>query len=176
MRFITLAVAAAIALGAAPQASTQSLAEVAAKEKERRKGTTGKVITETDLRGAGRGVPSDVSEASSDAEGDTSAEGASAAADDKKAAPKGKTEEEKRAYRQAAYQKQIDDEKAHIEDLKKDIAAREVELKDLTNYTYGGRRADLLKFVDDANKAITDHEAQIEKLRAQARNEGLAIR
>jgi len=175
MRFITLAVAAAIALGAAPQASTQSLAEVAAKEKERRKGTTGKVITETDLRGAGQGGPSDVSEASSDGEGDTSAEGASSV-DGAKAAPKEKTEEEKRAYRQAAYQKEISDELAHIEGLKKDIAAREVELKDLTNYTYGGRRADLLKFVDDANKAITDHESQIEKLRAQARNEGLAIR
>ena len=177
MRLVALVVAGTLAVWLAPRvASAQSLAEIAAKEKERRKGTGGKVITEADLHGAGRGASVSESEPAGDAEAPAEgATGSEAAAPGDKAAPKEKTEEEKRADRQAALQKEIDDERAHIEEIKKDMALRQAELNDLTNYTFGGRRADLAKYVEDAQQAIVTHEGQIENLMEQARREGIRV-
>jgi hypothetical protein len=187
MRLTILVVAVAVALGAAPGFSAaQSLAEVAAKEKERRKGTSGKVITESDLRSAGHGTQSFESEGTSEGDATASADGAPAAegvagekaAGEKAAGSTGKSED-KRADRQAALQKEIDAERTHIEGMKKDIATREVELNDPTfagDSQVNSRRTALLKYVDDAKAAITTHEAQIEKLLGQARSEGIPIR
>jgi hypothetical protein len=183
MRLTILAVAVAVALGAAPRfSSAQSLAEIAAKEKERRKGSSGKVITESDLRSAGHGTESFDSDTASDGDAAAPAEGAPAtegSAEKKPAGPSEKTEDQKRADRQAALQKEIDAERAHIEGLKRDIATRETELSDPTFIApeiVSGRRAALQKFVDDAKQAIVTHEAQVEKLLGQARSEGISIR
>jgi hypothetical protein len=180
MRLTILVVAAAVAFGAIPRpAAAQSLAEIAAKEKERRKGTGGKVITESDLGGASQGTQGLESEASSDSEAEPAAEGASTAegaTKGEKGGPKEKSEDEKRADRQASLQKELDAERAHIEGIKKDMAAREVELADTSNYLIGGRRTALLKYVEDAKQAIATHEAQVEKLQEQARREGIPVR
>jgi hypothetical protein len=182
MRLTILVVAAAVAFGAVPRpAAAQSLAEIAAKEKERRKGTGtgGKVITESDLGSASQGTSSLESETSSDADAETPAEGASTAegaAKGDKGGPKEKSEDEKRAELQASLQKQLDGERAQIDGIKKDIAAREVELADTSNYLIGGRRTALLKYVEDAKQAIATHEAQVEKLQEQARREGISVR
>lgn len=182
MRLTILVVTVAVALGAAPRFSAaQSLAEVAAKEKERRKGTSGKVITESDLRSAGHGTQSFESEGTSEGDGTASADGAPAAEGGAGAKAAGSTEksDDKRADRQAALQKEIDAERTHIEGMKKDIATREVELNDPTfagDSQVNSRRTALLKYVDDAKAAITTHEAQIEKLLGQARSEGIPIR
>jgi hypothetical protein len=182
MRLTILVVAVAVALGAAPGFSAaQSLAEVAAKEKERRKGTSGKVITESDLRSAGHGTQSFESEGTSEGDATASADGAPAAEGvaGEKAAGSTDKSEDKRADRQAALQKEIDAERTHIEGMKKDIATREVELNDPTfagDSQVNSRRTALLKYVDDAKAAITTHEAQIEKLLGQARSEGIPIR
>jgi hypothetical protein len=176
MRFVIFVIAAALASGAAPRASSaQSLAEIAAKEKERRKGKAGKVITEDDLRSASQGVPSGEPETSTDADA-TAEEGASPAPGAAQGAKPEKTDDEKKAEKQAALQKEVDAERAHIEGIKRDIALREAELNDLSNYTFGGRRADLAKFVDDAKQAIVTHEAQVAKLVEQGRREGMLIR
>lgn len=179
MRLVIPVLVAAVALAAAPRVSAQSLGEIAEKEKERRKGKTSKVITEEDLRKGGGSVQvletetSTDAEASAPAEGATPAEGTEAAA---KPAPQGKSDDEKKAEKQAALQKEVDAERAHIEGIKADIAKREVELNDLSNYTFGGRRADLVKFVEDARQAITVHEAQVAKLLEQGRREGMTVR
>jgi len=177
MRLTILFLAAAVAFGLAPRpSSAQSLAETAAKEKERRSGKGGKVITEADLGGASQ-VQGFESETSSDAEAGTPAEGAAAegaAAD--KGGPKEKSEDDKRSDKQAALQKELDAERAHIEGIKKDIAVRETELADTSNYLIGGRRGELLKYVDDAKQAIATHEAQVQKLQEQARREGISVR
>ena len=186
MRLTVLAVAVAIAVGGAPRFSAaQSLAEIAAKEKERRKGT-GKVITESDLRKAGHGDQSFDSDTSSDTSSDTDstapADGQTAAegtGEKKPAAKPEKDDNDKRADRQAALQKEVDAERAHVEGIKRDIATRETELSDPTfiaDAATTGRRAALQKFVDDAKAAVATHEAQIEKLLGQARSEGVSIR
>jgi hypothetical protein len=182
MRLTIVTVAVAFAISVVPRFSAaQSLAEVAAKEKERRKGATGKVITESDLRSAGHG--STQSFESEGAEGDATApaDGAPAAegAAVEKAAGSTEKSEDKRADRQAALQKEIDAERTHIEGIKKDIAAREVELNDPTfagGSVVNTRRTALLKYVDDAKQAITTHEKQVEKLLADARAEGIPVR
>jgi hypothetical protein len=177
MRLTVLLVVAAVALGAAPRpSSAQSLAEIAAREKERRTGKGGKVITESDL-GGGMGQSFE-SETSSDAETGTDAEGAAPAegAAATGAAPTEKSEDDKRQERKAALQKELDAERAHIEGIKKDVAAREIELADTSNYLIGGRRTELLKYVEDAKQAIATHEAQVEKLQEQARREGIPVR
>jgi hypothetical protein len=179
MRLIIGIVALAVAFGLNPRLSSgQSLAEIAAKEKERRSGKGGKVITESDLRSAGTGSDSLESEgASSDSDAGAPAEGAAGeSTTGDKGATKEKSEDEKRTEKQASLQKEIDAELAHIEGIKKDIAVRETELADTSNYLQGGRRTALLKYVDDAKQAIATHEAQVEKLRAQARREGISIR
>jgi hypothetical protein len=164
MRLAIFVLAAAVALGASPRTSSaQSLAEIAAKEKERRTGKGGKVITET---------PSDA-DSGTPAEGAAPAEGATA---DTGGGPKEKSEDEKRADTKAALQKELDAERAHIEGIKKDIALRETELADTSNYLIGGRRTELLKYVEDAKQAIATHEAQVQKLQEQARREGIPVR
>lgn len=178
MRLAICVVAAAVALGASPRTSSaQSLAEIAAKEKERRTGKGGKVITESDLGG---GVSQSFeSDTSSDADSGTPAEGAApaeGATAGTSGGPKEKSEDEKRTDRKAALQKELDAERAHIEGIKKDIAVRETELADTGNYLIGGRRTELLKYVEDAKQAILTHEAQVEKLQEQARREGIPVR
>ncbi len=182
MRLVIPVLVAAVALGAAPRVSAQSLGEIAEKEKERRSGSgkTSKVITESDLQKAGQGVPVLESEAPVDAEASEPVEGALAAEEGAPAAqpvPQGKSDDEKKAEKQAALQKEVDAERAHIEGIKADIAKREIELlNDLSNYTFGGRRADLVKFVEDAKQAIGVHEAQVAKLLEQGRREGMTVR
>jgi hypothetical protein len=175
MRLVSLVVVGALAVCLAPKpASAQSLAEIAAKEKERRKGAGGKVITESDLQRAGHGLPAGETEVGSDAEAPAEGEATEGTAAGQ-SAPKEKTEEEQRAERQASLQKEIDAERAHIEEIKKDLALRQAELNDLTNYTFGGRRADLIKYVEDAKQAIVTHEGQIEKLMDEARRKGIRV-
>lgn len=172
MRLIAVVVTGTLSLGlAAPWAGAQGLAEAAAKEKERRKGTSGKVITESDLRKAGSG------DQSFDADAPADANAAPAAADgttDPKVA-KEKTDDEKHAERGVAIQKELDGERAHIADLNKDIALRESELAGTTDGVVEGRRAQLLKYVADANAAVATHQAQIDKLTEEARRAGIAI-
>jgi hypothetical protein len=176
MRLITFVVTGMLSLGIAGSAVAQSLAEAAAKEKERRKGGNDKVITESDLRKAGAGDQSFESDPPADGSAaPAAADGTAAPAGAKDAAKPEKSDADKRAERGVAIQKELTDERAHIADINKDIALREGELAGTADSAVEGRRAQLLKYIADAKAAIATHQAQIDKLSEEARRSGISV-
>jgi hypothetical protein len=85
------------------------------------------------------------------------------------------SEEEKRAQAGAALQKQIDEQAEIIRLSRKAIEDSERELGDLTNYTFGTRRAALMQSVEDARQAMAAAERAIADLEDQARHQGIRV-
>jgi hypothetical protein len=167
-----------LVLGAPPLAAAQSLAEVAKKEKERRQRVKGssKVITEGDLRktrSSRSSVPVTAGAETEESESTTAEEPSAPAA---AAEEEEKTDAELRAERQTEIQEQIDYRRKKIQTLQEHIAAARLELNDVSDMTYGGRRARLLQIVEDGQAEIAKLEGEIEDLTDQARHVGVRVR
>lgn len=98
--------------------------------------------------------------------------GAEAAATASKPEP---TDEELRAQAGVALQKQIDEQARIIQISRAAIADWERELGDLTNYTFGTRRAALMQSVDEARQEIATAQQKITDLEDQARRQGVRV-
>jgi hypothetical protein len=85
------------------------------------------------------------------------------------------TEEEKRAQAGAALQKQIDEQAETIRLAGKAIEGWEAELNDITNYTFGTRRAALMQSMDEARQAMAAAQRSIDDLEDQARRQGIRV-
>jgi len=85
------------------------------------------------------------------------------------------TEEEKRAQAGAALQRQIDEQARTIEIARAAIADWERELGDLTNYTFGTRRAALMQSIDEARQAMAEAQRSITDFEEQARRQGIRV-
>ena len=85
------------------------------------------------------------------------------------------TEEEKRAQAGAALQKQIDEQAETIKVAQAAIADWERELNDLTNYTFGTKRAAVMQSIDEARKVVADAQKSIVDLEDQARRQGVQV-
>jgi hypothetical protein len=91
------------------------------------------------------------------------------------------TDAEKRETRRKEMQDEIDHESANVKQLQDQIDAAQKELNDLTDYTYSmpgtstGRRAALLKLIDDANGMIKTSNDKITQLEDEARRAGIAV-
>lgn len=85
------------------------------------------------------------------------------------------TEEEKRAQAGAALQKQIDEQAETIRIAQAAIADWERELGDLTNYTFGTKRAAVMQSIDEARKVVADAQKSIVDLEDQARRQGVRV-
>ena len=85
------------------------------------------------------------------------------------------TEEEKRAQAGAALQKQIDEQAETIKVAQAAIADWERELSDLTNYTFGTKRAAVMQSIDEARKVVADAQKSIVDLEEQARRQGVRV-
>lgn len=85
------------------------------------------------------------------------------------------TEEEKRAQAGAALQKQIDEQAEIIRQGRKAIEDSERELGDITNYTFGTRRAALMQSVEDARQTMQAAERALADLEEQARRQGIRV-
>jgi hypothetical protein len=109
--------------------------------------STAKVLTNEDLANA-KGTVIVLPEPAAEPETGSTAETAA------KPAKTEPTEEETRAQAGAALQKQIDGEVELIRAGQKAIAEWEAELNDITNYTFGTRRAALMQNIDEARKAM----------------------
>lgn len=105
-------------------------------------------------------------------EGEAPAEGADAAGAPAKPEP---TEDEKRAQAAVALQKQIDEEVEVIRVSEAAIADWERELGDLSNYTFGGRRAALAQQIEEARRYIAEAHSKIDDLEEQARRQGIRV-
>jgi chromosome segregation ATPase len=138
-----------------------------------------KVITEDELRSAGasRGT---VSMGTPDAQPSPEAakDGAAAKGEAAKEEP---SESEKRETRRKEIQDGINFESANIKSLQEQVDTAQKELNDLTDIAYSvpgtstGRRAALLKLIDDANAMIKTSNEKIEKLEDEARHAGIAV-
>jgi hypothetical protein len=85
------------------------------------------------------------------------------------------TEEEKRAQAGAALQKQIDEQAETIRIAQAAIVDWERELSDLTNYTFGTKRAAVMQSIDEARKVVADAQKAIVDLEDQARRQGVRV-
>jgi DNA repair exonuclease SbcCD ATPase subunit len=157
-------------LAALPAAAQEtSMAQAAEKQKKARRGDT-KVLTEADLRSAGGArlaVPAGSAPAA-EAAAPTAASGAPGTPE--------KSEDEKRAERKAEIEAKMQEARARIEELQKAITQAQAEMNDVSNYTYGPRRAGLQKHIDDSQAEIAAKNQAIADLQEQARREGIAVR
>ena len=169
MRFIVAVLV--FLLGAPAAASAQSLAELAEKEKKRRESvkSSGKVITNDDLGSRSRARPPDSTEAQ--ATPSPGAQGKQAAADE---APE-KTPSELREEKQKEIQGKIDEQAGLIGAVQAEIDKAQLELNDLTDMTFGGRRANLMKLIEDGKTEIAGFEQAISDFEEEARRAGVRV-
>jgi hypothetical protein len=149
------------------EASLAERAEQAKKERAARRGsasTPAKSFGDDDLKGSGSKAAASSSEASSPAvpsgKGDPKAEKAA------------KTDEQAKTERRDVIQKQLVEEQKRIALIEKTMGDAQRELGDITNYTYGTRRASLQKFLDDGAVELTKAHEKVSSLEEEARRLG----
>jgi hypothetical protein len=160
-----VAVVVATLLLAAPAASAQSLGEVAAREKAKRKGKEpGKVFTEDDLRRAGGVVSAPGGSSTTEPEaapapgeapsGEPAEPGA--AAGQAAPSPPEKTEDEIRAEQQEAWQARLDD-------------ATQFDLNDTSGGVFTPRRAQLQQRLEEAQQRLAAAQQKVADLEEEGR-------
>lgn len=141
-----------------------------------------KVITEDDLRSAGRPQRGTVSVGTPDAPPETkdAKDGEAKPATSASPSPE-PTESEKREAKQQELQKEIDFQAANIRSLQDQVNQAQTELNDLTEMTYSpagtntGRRTALIKLIEDANAQIQASRDKIQQMEDQARHAGVRV-
>lgn len=172
---IALAVLAASPLARGDE-SLGAIAEKAKREREERRAKNGskpvKSFTDADLKGGGASSPP------ADAAADADKPPADANAKDAKPAVNAKaekTDDEIRAEKRAEIQKKIDEQRQKMQQIDKAMADAQAELSDLTNYTFGTRRASLQKVIDDGQAEKAKAQQTIEGLQEEARRLGVPV-
>jgi hypothetical protein len=170
MRLLTrsLLTFSAVALAAAI-AWPQSLAEIAAREKERQEkvkrktGGAAHVITEDDLRGRGAGTYSQPGA------GTTATPSASPSPSASPGAEKPKTEDEIRAEQEKAWRDRLEHFQTEVTRLTGVVDSLQRDLGDLTAPLYGGSRTSLINRLDAAQKSLAEARQQVEALQEEGR-------
>ena len=170
MRLLTrsLMTVSAVALAAAI-AWPQSLAEVAAREKERqdklkkKTGGAAHVITEDDLRGRGAGTYSQPGAGTAATPSSRPSPGAAPAAE------KPKTEDEIRAEQEKAWRDRLEHFQAEVSRLTGVVDSLQRDLGDMTGPLYGGSRTNLLNNLDKAQKSLAEARLQVEAIQEEGR-------
>ena len=155
--------------------SAQSLGEVAAKEREKRKNAKpAKVYTERDLRGAGAGAPVNVgSEVATGGDAATQAAGGTtAAAGGAPGAKKEKTEDEIREDQQKAWRESLAKAQGEVTRLTNELAPLEAVAGDVRSAAYGANREMLMNRINDLKAKIAAAQQQVETLTEQGRRQG----
>jgi hypothetical protein len=153
-------------LGLGPAALRgQDLAAAAAKEKERRAGKSGRVITEEDLAKARRGAP-----AAESGDESASTEGSSATASSSTAA--GKSDSDQRAEREKAWRDRRDQAEKQVTDLTERIQQLEQATGDRRVYQYGPNRARQLQELQEARDQLALAQQKLADIDEEGRQEG----
>jgi hypothetical protein len=129
-----------------------------------------KSFTDADLSGSGSATAGSSEEAaeSADSTADKPAGGGNAEKPEK-------TDSEKRADAREEIQKKIDGERQRVQQMDQAIAAAQAEMSDITSFTYGTRRAETQKVIDDAQAEKTRAQKAIEDLQEEARRLGVSV-
>src|SRR5262249_2087941 len=156
--------------GASP--TGQSLAGVAAKERERQErekkkaGGPAKVITEDDLRGRGAGTysqPAATGTTASPAPGASPSSGASPGGE------KPKTDEQIRAEQEKAWRDNLQKAQEDVTRISGAIDRLQGDLNDLTGTLYGASRTTLLNRMDQAKKELAAAQQKVADLQEEGR-------
>jgi len=173
-RLFAAGVVAAVAWAAAPAFADAppSLGEVAAREKEKKKG---KVYTEDDLRNPRRGG----SYSQPAAEGGGTGAGTTAAAGEKKpegtaspaagATPKPKTEDEVRAEAETAWREKLTQAQADVATWTSEITRLQNALSDQSMPMYGPGRAARADALENAKRQLAAANSAVETLTEEGR-------
>ena len=172
MRVFSLVVSLTVLSFLLPGASSaQNLAEAAAKEKERRKGHSGRVFTEEDLRKAGgararEAAPAEPAVVTADA---TAAPKEGAA---KEGAAKPKTEDELKADRETAWRQRLAKANADVARLSAEADTLQQGANDLTQNLYGASRAGQLAKLEETRKQLAAARDSASALEDEGRRSG----
>jgi hypothetical protein len=166
LAFVLVALPAWSQSSAPTEASLAERAEQAKKERAARRAsvsTPAKSFSDEDLKGSSK-APASSTEASTTT--------APSAKGDPKADKAAKTDDQAKAERREVIQKQLVEEQKRIALIEKTMADAQKELGDITNYTYGARRASLQKFLDDGAVELTKAHEKVSGLEEEARTLG----
>jgi hypothetical protein len=161
---IALSLVALLSAPAASQEQEQSVVELAAKEKERRKNTPkGTTYTEEDLRRAGRRAGNEPAPAASKPQAQT----AGAAAQAEAGETPDKTEEEIRAEEQDAWREKLQKANEEAEAFRERIDMLQTSLNDLTQNLYTSNRLTMMRRLEQAKQDLVEAEQTIQELEAE---------
>jgi hypothetical protein len=162
-----VALLAAAALGLASGATAQSLAEIAAKQKEKRKGKPTKVFTEEDLRRGSAGTVT--ADAGVPVEGEPAPAPAAAPAANAPAQP---TEEEQRAEQQKAWRDRLQKSRDNVTQLEAEANRLQTALNDIAEPLYGATRANRMAALEKAKQQLAAAQQAVVDLEEQGRRSG----
>jgi hypothetical protein len=174
MRVVPVAgiLAAAFVLAAVPS-SAQSLAELAAREKERRSKakSAGKMYTESDLGKGGASAAATDAAATPAAEAKTTT-ATDAAKPSGDAAKKEKTDDELKAEREKAWRDKL--AQANAESARLQARADDLQraLNDLSQNLYGSTRAAQASELEQVQQKLADSRKSLEELQEEGRRNG----
>jgi hypothetical protein len=169
-------VVAALALGTVPAGADAprqpSLGEIAAREKDKKKG---KPITEEDLRSRRKGGT--VSQPNADGGSATSASPAPGAAGAQKpgatstaaAAEKPKTDDEVREEAQTAWREKLTQAQSDVTNFTAEVARLQAALNDTSGPLYGPGRAARVEALENAKRQLATATATVETLQEEGR-------
>jgi DNA repair exonuclease SbcCD ATPase subunit len=164
----------AVAAGAAV-AGAQSLGELAAKEQERRekerqkRGGASRVITEDQLRGAGRGTFSNPGSTAVAPSPDPSASPTAQGGEGVKPAAKEKTPDEVRAEQENAWRQRLEAARTEVTQLSERLGRLQQSLNDLSGPIYGSSRATLLSQFETAKADLAAANQKVADLEEEGR-------
>jgi len=174
MRLTPVAVVTTLALCGAGFASGQGLAEAAAKEKARRKGSVTKVVTDYDLRGAGRaagltsldgGGPVEAASPAPAAAGGAAAEGAAQTLSAEDQA----RQDALREANQKAWRQRLQQATAQVTALESEIRLLENSTADLSGNIYSPSRAQQTQRLEAARGEIETARKNLENVQEEGR-------
>jgi hypothetical protein len=146
----------------------QSLTEAAAKEKERRKGKTGRTLTEDDLHRAG--VSRQQEGASTDGAAVAPADAAAAdAKTPKDGAPKAKPADEVRADQEKAWRDRLTKANDDVSKLSAQVDTMQHALNDTSQNLYGSGRATQVARLEDTKRQLAAAQQSILDLQEEGR-------
>jgi hypothetical protein len=160
----------AVLVGLPSFAAAQSLAEAAAKEREKRKGQkAGKVITEDELRRAGHGPGNANVSMSAPDPAASPATGQAAAGAPQAGTAKPKTDDEIRAEQEQAWRDKLKKAQEEVQRLTQLTAALQNNLNDITGNVYGSQRTSLLNQLEQAKAQLATAQGQVTALEDEGR-------
>ena len=171
MRKLHVAALATLAFFLVPgglSAQQQSLADAAAKEKERRKTVKGaKSFTEDDLTRAGGGQQGTTEVATNPAEGTGTKEGEGA-----KPAKKEKSEDELKAEQSAAWRKKVEAAQNNVQVYQDQVNKLQLDLNDASGGFYSARRTTVMTHLEETKKKLAEAQQSLSDLEDEGRRNG----